>query len=610
MIAPATCSRANGKSLLGLRVKYASARKIPQLRMLFFLALALPPSAWCQTPDSARTFRAARAAEAEYERAARRLAPLGSGDGKSGCDEYVGRFCLYYDAGRDTLPAEPIEIRRYRERAVTRLTAALDLNPARTTTVFPLIRLLLQHERPRDALAVAERFRGASRDTATASMLLALTYHASGEIEAAEHAIDQWLLVVDSAERRRLTDLRWLLESREERLYRTLTGDSLSQYERRFWRYADALYLSRGNETRTEHFSRNAESRLVEIAPTVFGGTSWGKDVAELTIRYGTPKARTRLWSARMGSEDLSVIEHWDPEQLMYAPPALDSVLRVRARPGMGWPLDTVRSVSGHAPSTIRRMLPLEHQANIFRAADGRLVLRVDGAVPRDSMRGNPAHYDAGLFLLDKDLAEVGHITRAAVNDSLGMSLELPLPADALFYSAEILERDTRLSARARFRIDPRVDEGGLFLSDLLIADPFPPTQLPGSRSEVKPRPTLVMAPGAFGLFAEVSLGRPGPDTARVELEIVSIDGSPAMIRAARWLGQRLGLADRPPPRRLTWSTEVRDSLPAALAVTLDPGNLKPGRYIVEMAVSNGGRRVVARREILFSASATSSRRP
>jgi hypothetical protein len=99
-------------------------------------------------------------------------------------------------------------------------------------------------------------------------------------------------------------------------------------------------------------------------------------------------------------------------------------------------------------------------------------------------------------------------------------------------------------------------------------------------------------------------------DTVQIELEMISVDGSPAVVRAARWLGEKLGLRDRPAPQRLQWSLEVAEPAATPVALTLDPGNLKPGHYIVELAVAHAGRKAVSRREILISPQATSSRRP
>ncbi|HEY0304877.1 MAG TPA: hypothetical protein VGC44_07880, partial [Longimicrobiales bacterium] len=168
---------------------YASARKIPHLRITLFLGLGLWGNLQAQAPDSTEIFRRARAGEAEYERAARRLAPFGTSERSGSCDEYVGRFCLYYDTGRDRLPAEPPEISRIRERAIERLNDAFALNRARAATAFPLIRLLLEGKHPRGARDVAREFSTASPDSVTSQMLIALTAHASGDIMGAEQAI-------------------------------------------------------------------------------------------------------------------------------------------------------------------------------------------------------------------------------------------------------------------------------------------------------------------------------------------------------------------------------------------------------------------------------------
>jgi hypothetical protein len=352
-------------------VTYASARKIPQLRWLAALVLGVSAPGWsAQAPDSARAFRAAREAEIDYERAARRLAPFGRHDHGGPCDEYVGRFCLYYDAGRAALPPEPAEIRRARERAIGQLKTAFEFNRARNSTVFPLVRLLLENKQPREAQEVVAAYRGVSSDVATGRLLAVLTLHAGADIPAAERSITELLAAVDSAEAWRLRDISFLLDARERKRYRALAPDQQRRYEDRFWRYADALYLTPGNETRTEHFARHAENKLLEAAPSVLGSTSFGNDVAQLTIRFGTPKGRTRVNINRPGSYDGQIIEHWDPEQMIYAAPALDSILTVRAGPQADWPMDTIRSISGHAPSTIRRMLPLAHQASVFRNAE------------------------------------------------------------------------------------------------------------------------------------------------------------------------------------------------------------------------------------------------
>jgi hypothetical protein len=517
----------------------------------------------------------------------------------------IGRFCLTYDTGREALPKEPVEITVRRVAAIEKLRAAFELNRARVRTVFPLIRLLLENRDAGAAVALADAFQQTRADQRTADMLTTLAAFAAGDIPGAERAIVSWLAAEDPAGRRRVEDLNWLLQRRERSAYRALNPAERERYEARFWRYADALYLTPGNETRAEHFARHARNELIRTAPPVRGAHSWGEDVAQINIRYGPPEARSRDWSPGSIGSEPRITEHFHPEQRIYAPPQLDSVLRVRPRPALGWPMDTVRSVSGHAPSSFRRMLPLDQQATVFRQAD-RLWLRVDGRALADTTSAHDQPAIRGLIVLDGALNELARVqdTTRLRGDTLDFAMELALPPGAAFYSAEVLELESRLAARARFPIEFPADSTGLFLSDVLIAAAYPASDLPSARTDIAIRPSksLVLPLRApFGVFAEVDLGTTGPDTLSVQFEIRGIDGSPAVIRAARWLGQTLGLSERESPTRLSWEVEVAGSGQAPIAMTIDPRDLDRGRYLIELAITDRkGRRAVVTREILM----------
>lgn len=585
----------------------ASARKIPHLRTLLLLALHVVRSDTlaAQSHDSISTFRSAAKAEAEYEYAARRSAPIGASNRSGTCDEYVGRFCIYYDSGRDPLPAEPAEIRHARFRAIERLRTAFALNQARKATAFPFIRLLLEDKKPPEAAAVADSFSMVTSDVATAQMLLALTRHATADTRGAEAAIQVWLATVDSVERTRLTSPSMLLAPAERGRYRRLDAISRAAYDSVFWRYADPLYITDGNEVWTEHLARQAENQLLRVAPTVRGSTGWGRDVEELTIRYGTPKARLRIWPGTFGSSDPDISELWDPEQVSYAPSALDSALKVRARPGGGWSMDTVRSTSGHTPPTVRRMVAMEHQATAWRDASGKAWLRVDGLVLADSAARTASLEvaKAALFVLDDSLRILNQVTATtrAAGDTLFYSAEAPLSESAALYSAELLEAKSRLAGRARFRIDRPAPYGAIYLSDIGVTEPLTPNEPPGPRHSFRPRPTLLVDEGErFGIFAELTLAT-APDSALVELAIRNLDGRPAALRAASWVGNQLGLTRRAPPTRMGWQIEVPSTNPTPIGVTLDPGGLRPGRYVIDLSVvTRSGARTEARREILI----------
>ena len=477
------------------------------------------------------------------------------------CDEVVGRFCLSYDTGRDTLPTEPAEIGRARDRAIARLRTAFDANRARHQSTYALIRLLLEGRRPQQAAALAEEFREATSDVATANMLLGLTRHAAADIPGAERAFDQWLGTMDSTLLRRTTDITQLLDGRERRSYRRLTGRERARYQQIFWRYADALYLTPGNETWTEHLARHAETRLLMAAPVVLGATSWGSDLAELTIRYGSPRARTRAWAPGLNSVE-QITEHYDPEQMIYAPPALDSALKIYAKPGGGWPLDTVRSITGHAPTTVRRMVHLEHQASVF-FIDTTRSLRVHGVVPLDSVaRQKTAR--VMLFALDDEL----NVIRAAAGvariarDSMFVTAEVTLPRHARFYSMEVLEPDTRLAARARFRINepPNIT---LLISDVMIADPLGPGDQPNARH------SLLLPIGLpIGIYAEVHLPKTRPRNLRVRLRV-------------------LDSRRRATATSVSWIEEIQREGTAPIAATIGLEKLRAGRYFLELSVTD-----------------------
>ncbi len=586
---------------------YASARKIPHLRVILLFALGIgSPLQGAQRSDTTKAYRAARDAEVDYEFSARHNAALrGMGRGRSGsCDETVGRFCLIYDTGREPLPPEPERVLQQRLRALEKLRAAWAFDHSREKTVFPLVRLLLENKDAEEASTVTQEFARAAGDSKTAHMLNALTANARGDIPTAEETIARWLAAEDSAGRRRLQDLTWLLHRKERESYRNLTPEERAAFEARFWRYADALYLTPGNETRAEHFARHAENELLQRVPMVRGASSWGDDVAQINIRFGSPKARSREWPGASIGSQISITEHFHPEQRIFAAPQLDSVLRVRARPGIGWPMDTVRSISGHAPSTFRRMLPLEHQATVFQR-DGQYWLRVDGMVVADTSAAAGASAARALVVLDQELNELARLqdTTLLRGDTMFFGLELALPPNAAFYSAEMLEKETRLAARARYPLEKPAAPGGLFISDVLLTEAYPAGELPAGREDplIRAQPDAILSPEPFGIFADVDLGRPGPDSITVFFELTNLDGSPAIVRAFRWIGETLGLADRQAPTRMSWNAEVNENGRATIAMTVDPGGLGDGRYFIELAVADrAGRRALVRRELVL----------
>jgi hypothetical protein len=580
MIAPATCSRATGLlNGVGLRSERVNARKIPRLLWLGLLALGLASRAAAQTPDTTQVFRTARRAESDYEGSIRRFAPFLSRASAGGvCDEVIGRYCLTYDVEHYELPAEPRVISEARDHAISALGAAAAIAPGRPAIVYPLVRFLVRAGRADHAVPIAQAYARTREGSPDGAMVLAYALHEARRTEDALHAFETWLGGLPVRERARIESLEWV------------SAAALMETDR-VWRYADPLYITPGNELRSEHLARHALSRMLKQRRVSAAG-SWGSDDEQLTIRYGYPYLSTR--SHRSGSMGMNetLSDHWNPSQRTYIPPRLDSALAMPARVDTIWPLDSLMSRSSHTPPTIRTMHVLEHQA--FRFGDS---LRITGVVRTDSLTKGPML--ATVFLLDSALNEVAAVTespchRCLVGDSALLDLRLAVPGTARFYSAELYDPVSRFAARARYRLDPAAASSTIALSGLRIEASRPVV-------EVGTRP---------GLYAELTNRTAERRTARVELETRLLDRPSAMVRAAGWVGEKLGVSTRQTPARLSWEVEIDAGHTTPLPLTLGMGDAVPGRYRLTLRVVESAGVNVVSRDFLVISGGSSSRRP
>ena len=583
-----------------MQERFQAARPARCLAVLVTLLAGVTSPLGAQDSTSAeaeRQKRAARRAEAEYESLARRLAPATFGSGGGECDEIVGRFCLRFDAGEPRpIPPELPRVVQARRDAVETLRRAFALMPGDLRIAGSLVRYLVEDGRADEAVSAAEAFAWATPDSTWKELLVAFGMHARGDDSAAELRFAEGIARLPAEEARRLERVDVLLAGDERRLYREMDEAEQRRYERELWTAADPLYLTPGNEARAEHFARHVWARLLSQAPVVFGMVPWGKDLDELTLRYGVPKGRERDVSS--WTTDVRMIEHFDPNQLAYVPERLRTAgLGEAPPPGEPWPLDNPRPRSGHAPLTFRRLLPFAHQVTRFPVGDS-VVLRVDGALALDSVAaegGNGRTATAALFVLDSAYSHVTEQRRrvASERDTLFVSFEAMLPAGRFVYSLEAIEEESRLAGRARYEVLLNAPAPGeLALSDLLIARPYRDADLPRDRNspELKPRAVLIVQPAdTLGLYAEVSgLADPGDGATRyrVEVSIRRTDES-GIRRAVRWVGRVLGVSGRDTPPRVSWTGAGAAGGIEPLAVDLDLAGLGSGLYLIELAVQD-----------------------
>ncbi|MGQ0814083.1 MAG: tetratricopeptide repeat protein [Gemmatimonadota bacterium] len=572
-----------------------------RITIVALLLTANTGAAQAQTPDTTPRFAAARKAELEAEEAIRKYAEFKPGPPHNGqeCDEHIGKWCIYYEPAGQQPPKEPAKVGKAREEAIVALRQAFAVAPARTQTVFPLVRLLVKDDRAAEAVEVASGYLQAN-ESADAHMVLAYALHFARRTEEALQEFNKWLAASPPYLREKIEDIDWLLPPGLGAKYRMSAP--------RLWRYADALYSTPGNETLADHYGRHAYAQMMAVRPIPSNGEPWTQDEEQLLVRFGPDVVVTRSFVGRQVGVSQTFLGHWDNTAHTYFPPDFDRVIQMRAPVDTLWPTDTLVGRSGHAPPTIRFMRSLQHQAAVFPSGANTLVV-AGGTKTDKASAGKPL--TGALFLLDADFNVIARSDAVVKNlgDSLVFVGQMPVAANAQFFSAEVYDTVTRFAARARYRLEPPATAGGMTLSGILLTNPFAAGQTPAGRTDASAAPLSrpVVAPKqTLGVYSELAITGAQTRSVNVELEIRSIDKPSAVTRLAGWVGSRLGFAGTSStPGRLGWTLDLQPHQNTAIALTIDPGKLDGGRYLITLKATDpeNGAVVLAEREFLFQPS-------
>jgi GWxTD domain-containing protein len=553
------------------------------LLSLFVAAPQEPP----QDPDP-RLRREARAAAFRYEALLRRRAPRTLGGGGGGeCDEIIGRFCFRFgDSERPDPPPHPDhpDVVRARREAIVTHRRWLSAEPDEAEAAGALIRYLVDADQASEAVPLARTHAWAAGRTPSALLLLGLALHQAGDFVAAEAVFDTVRQAIDEDERRRLDDVRVLLEPGERRAYGRLTPEERERYNRRFWAFSDPSLQVPGNERRSAHYARHAWAVVMEEAPFASGRVSWGSDQEEILLRYGLPTSRERiqqpLWRL---STDLSMIESFDPHAVSFVPPAL----RTEGLPGPPLPgtrgslrRDTVRSA--YAPVRQHRTLEMTVQATRLPRSGGAL-LRVDAAVPPDTLEpAVPVRPTAVLAVFDTLGAELVR-RRLDVVPGAGPGTVVrgaaPVPSGAWVYRVEVVDDSTDLAGLAQYRLDVP-PETSPSLSDLLMSPVPEGDPLPGDIAALAPYPGATIPRSPLLIRVEAAGLQRGDGLARYAVEwwMESAERPSLLGRAARWVGRSLGLLSGEEPVRVRWEDSSADD-PVVVSFSVDVTAVEPGLH-------------------------------
>ena len=271
-------------------------------------------------PDSSDLRGRARSAQAQYERRRLRYLPVTNVSFTDACDERVGRFCSWYDEGDWYPQPEPPEVEELRSALLTVLDSVQRHLPGDGWVLGQRVWYHSEAGRREEALRAGQAC-GAVEPWWCAA-LQGFALHGLQRYLEAETAFERSLLLMDTERAQDWRIPRREVDGDSRRILDQLEGapsDSVSAVLDRLWMLSDPLYLVDGNDRKTEHYARWTVTTLKERARNPFH-IRWGKDIEQLTVRFGWEIAWQRSIDRRSILDGSNVIGRKHPERRDYMP--------------------------------------------------------------------------------------------------------------------------------------------------------------------------------------------------------------------------------------------------------------------------------------------------
>jgi len=553
------------------------------LQLGFAAPPARPPQGMAViAADSIRDLKRARSAQASFEQARRSSLPeRGGSSGR--CDVHLGRFCWWYDEYPVELPPEPDAVTRRRAELLATLDALGDSHPGDEWLAGMRVHYRIDGRNAAGADSIARNC------SATAWWCRALSGYAShvlGQAAAAESAFADALAAMPDGERCAWRDISVLLPTNTRRYYEKLPCAERARVEERYWMLSRPQLGAEANEWRTEFYVRRAQARLAERAVNPQPG-SWGRDAAELVLRYGWPVGWSRAQQPLYLTQNVSVIGHDPVPSFNFAP--VEELLDTTATANDdAWDMKLHTAESRFAPRLVSRVAPVAMQVARFRRGDSVLVVAAHAAT-HDSLRT-----DATALLA---VALADGTTRNAPAKGLVGTARLTIGSWPILAGVEVADTTTHTLARARVLMRTPERTGSLALSDLLLfrTSDGAPESVDAALERAVPGDTMSRS-RPIGIYWETYGVAESGETFDVGVTVERIDRS--WVRGAR---QLLRLAAKDNPLRLRWNDARPASPGEALnrAISLDLTNQPAGKYRITVGLIRvDGRIVASTREI------------
>ncbi len=507
-----------------------------------------------------------------------------NGGGAPRCEERVGRFCYWYD---ETSPAPPPDrpiVVAARLQFVRSLDSLARILPTDEFIAGQRVRYAIEAGLADAALTAANECRaygwwcGAFRG---------LALHNLGRYAEAEVVWDSTLARMSTPQRCQWTDISLYLDDDTRRLYsrNSCGSEPRAAFEQRTWWLSRVRYGMRGNDLRSEHFSRLTYAEILRgsTTPYAFG---FDEDERELLLRFGW----TRAWMRGPdvvgpgGQRQANVIGHEPVPAYRFIPP-FHVVTSPVTSDSTDWAVQLPPVVARYHPPYATRLLMLEHQQGLFRRGDTAIVVvaydvskieRIGNSPIEAALIATPTGVPQQLEVIQSNAPKRGTLMVRAPWGPLLMSAEIAVPAESVL-------------VRARYGIRPPFATGTrVSLSDLLFYEPY--GQFPTTIEEALPHaiPTQRIRSGQkLGVFWESYGTNPSGEVITISLTVVPETEEAGMFsRAARAL--RLARASAPVSLTVQ-DVSTRGSSTSARALELDVSTLRRGEYLVQLEVTVAG---------------------
>jgi hypothetical protein len=525
--------------------------------------------------DSVEISHQARDLQANYERKRRQMLPRFDPGTATHC-LIVGRFCEWHPNQADyAVPGEGKNIVRARAELLRDLEKASAQLPGDDWIIGQRVRYLTEGHDP-SAVSVARSCR-ASKWWCDA--LLGLALHVGGDYAAADSAYAAALDEMPPLTRCHWLNLAPLLDDDIRGTYKKMSCVEREAADARIWWVADPLFMTPGNERRTEHFSRVLHTALQQHAANTYG-FSWGGDMAELILRFGWAEKWTQESPQSVYSDAKPSITGHEPE------PGYHFFLTQQPPDSLALIADSVFDIyqfpprEQYAPVYARAFVRLDAQVARFRRGDStKIVAAYD--VSTDTIFGR-RKFAAALIAMGG--AATSPSKTEVVEAPARNVLTVSTPWKEQLIGVELLANDSAGAARWRsgFAEIP-LDSGKISVSDLLFVDGAP--SLPGDLDEAIPHVhggTTFSHDQKIGLFWELYGKTPADSALPISLTITPVDAG-LLRRAFR----ALHIAPRATPLNIRWKENGASGVLSARSVLLDLSLVPAGKYAVKLEVGN-----------------------